>query len=429
MYFTWVAFFQKMTEVMMTTINIQVENLNAKGGLFATPVWVAAHNGSFDTFTAGSAASTAVERIAEDGNVSALRADFAASEAGVDGVIFGGAGVGGVIDPTEIATTSLTVDPTTAMYFSYASMVVPSNDAFVGNDNAMFLELFDDAGNFTGPKQFVVSGNQILDAGTEVNTELDAAFINQTAPNTGETENGVVHQHVGFNGSLGNPDGTAVILGGTTAAGTYVSPLQADFTRPNHELLRFTITQEGDNAPVSGDRAANLLQGTSTNDIINGNSGNDTVNGLNGDDWLTGDRGNDSLTGGAGEDSIYGGLGNDVLFGNEGEDHLYGGLGRDTLTGGSDADIFHFESLTSSMRTGTGSDLITDFEFGVDKVDIHTLGFTSFDSDGGFTEAGELRVLYSAASNVTIVTSDTTNFAFTLAGDVSHMVSLGDFIL
>jgi Ca2+-binding RTX toxin-like protein len=421
--------FQCMKEVTMTTLNIQVENLNDKGGLFATPVWVAAHNGNFDTFDVGSAASVALERIAEDGNLSVLRSDFVASGAGVDGVVFGNAGVGGVIDPSEIASTTLSVDPSTAHYFSYAAMVVPSNDAFVANSSPTFLKLFDDDGNFTGSKQFVVTGNRIYDAGTEVNTERDAAFINQTAPNTGVTENGVVQLHEGFIGSLGNPGGTPVILGGTTAAGTALRPAQADFTQPNFELLRFTITLDGDNAPVSGDKGANLLEGTATNDIINGNAGNDTVNGLGGDDLLTGDRGNDALTGAAGDDTIHGGLGNDVLSGNDGQDDLYGSLGRDTLTGGDDADIFHFESLSSSERMRTGSDLITDFEVGVDKVNLQGLGFTAFDTDGGFTEAGELRVLYNATRDVTIVTSDNTGFAFNIAGDVSHSLTLGDFIL
>ena len=55
-------------------------------------------------------------------------------------------------------------------------MVIPSNDAFIGNDNAMAYELFDANGNFNGPLTIQVFGNEVWDAGTEVNNTMGAAF-------------------------------------------------------------------------------------------------------------------------------------------------------------------------------------------------------------------------------------------------------------
>mgnify|MGYP006280840649 CR=1 FL=1 len=56
---------------------ITVENLASANGTHQTPFWVGLHNGGYDFFNAGSSASSALERLAEDGNVNPLRAQFA----------------------------------------------------------------------------------------------------------------------------------------------------------------------------------------------------------------------------------------------------------------------------------------------------------------------------------------------------------------
>ena len=82
-------------------------------------------------------------------------------------------------------------------------MIIPSNDAFIASPgDPTALRIFDAYGNFLGGT-FDVQGSDVMDAGTEVNTERDAAFLNQTGPNTGQTENGVVALHPGFIGSVG----------------------------------------------------------------------------------------------------------------------------------------------------------------------------------------------------------------------------------
>ena len=54
--------------VQAATLKITVTNLGVSGGLTITPVFAAFHNGSFDTFNVGDAASAGLEEIAETGS-------------------------------------------------------------------------------------------------------------------------------------------------------------------------------------------------------------------------------------------------------------------------------------------------------------------------------------------------------------------------
>ena len=78
-------------------------------------------------------------------------------------------------------------------------MVIPSNDAFVANGSPTAHAIFDESGLF-GAMGFSIGGDEVLDAGTEVNDELpeNTAFFDQQTPNTGVDENGVVTAHPGF---------------------------------------------------------------------------------------------------------------------------------------------------------------------------------------------------------------------------------------
>ena len=59
----------------------------------------------------------------------------------------------------------------------------------------------------------------------------------------------------------------------------------------------------------------------------------------------------------------------DVLNGNGGNDTLNGGLGNDTLNGGLGNDTFIFTA---------GQDVITDFDNGLEVIQLTGFGFTSF---------------------------------------------------
>lgn len=158
-----------------------------------------------------------------------LRGEFAgAVPGGVDGMI-GGA----PIAPGTVVSQSFDVTEMNR-YFSYASMVLPSNDAFIGNEDATGIDVFDDMGNFVGA-DFFITGANVWDAGTEVNDELpeNTAFFGQAAPDTGVDENGTVGLHPGFLGSSANP-GTPSILADAQFAG-------ADFTLGGYPVARITI--------------------------------------------------------------------------------------------------------------------------------------------------------------------------------------------
>jgi hypothetical protein len=223
------------------TIRVTVQNLAPANGTFQTPVWVGFHNGSFDLYDSGVPASTALERIAEDGDVGPLMAAFSAALPGAtQGAIFG---PGGPFAPGETSSMDFTLDPLDLAnrYFSYASMVIPSNDAFIANGNPLAFQLFGATGTFLGA-DFVVLGSQILDAGTEVNDEIPAntAFFGQAAPNTGVDENGVVHAHPGF-----LPAGSGGILDDPMFA-------NADFTALNYQAARITISAVPDGGSTLG---------------------------------------------------------------------------------------------------------------------------------------------------------------------------------
>ena len=61
-------------------------------------------------------------------------------------------------------------------------------------------------------------------------------------------------------------------------------------------------------------------------------------------------------------------------------------------------------------------------------IDLSGLGFTGLDTDGGGTEAGELRLSYSSGSDRTYVKSDQTKFNFYLNGDHRTTLTDDDFI-
>jgi hypothetical protein len=228
-------------EVMVT-----IESLTPDYGVFFTPVWVGFHDGSFDLFDPGGLASEALERIAEDGDVSVARAAFAddyAEAGGLDDVITAPDGFAGapVFDPGDRASAVFVLDAKANRYLSFASMVIPSNDAFIANHDPQAIEVYDETGNFAGKKIITILGSMVWDAGTELNTEMDAAFINQAEPNTGATTMCPVLPHPGFLGSVANRGSDPVILGGTGPGGMPFGPVAADFTRPNAVIARITI--------------------------------------------------------------------------------------------------------------------------------------------------------------------------------------------
>lgn len=199
---------------------------------------------------------------------------------------------------------------------------------------------------------------------------------------------------------------------------------------------------------ITGNAKHDILFGTEGDDTIDGAAGRDTIFGGDGDDvimggtgrgLLMGEHGDDSLTGGDLRDTLIGGEGDDmlsgaesgdVITGNDGDDVLLGGIGRDTLIGGEGADTFLYLSADESTVLDRALDMIGDFEAGIDKIDISALNlFTALDTDGGHTEAGELRLGYSSATDRTYIRSDQSDFEIALQnGDYRGIITDSDFI-
>ncbi|HAC66235.1 MAG TPA: PEP-CTERM sorting domain-containing protein [Cyanothece sp. UBA12306] len=218
------------------TLKVSVTNLAPANGTLLTPTWFGFHNGNFDLYDNNVSLNLfpGMEDLVEDGNTAPISNRFTNENAGiVQGTILGTQGANaGPIDSGETASILVEVDPNlpTSRFFSYASMVIPSNDAFIANGDQMAYRIFDDSGNFQ-ETDFIVSGSQVLDGGTEVNDELPAntAFFGQNNPDTGVDENGLVGLHPGFNAI-----GTGGILDDPQFS-------NADFKVPGYQVARIQV--------------------------------------------------------------------------------------------------------------------------------------------------------------------------------------------
>ena len=231
-------------------INITIENTQSAGGLSFTPFWLGVHDGSFTNFMSGNAASNypGIEAIAELGDTAGQSARLLGAQPNAFDTTFAEPNGAPVFSPGESASMTYDVgDATMNRFFSYASMVVPSNDLFVGNGGGG-IEIFDAGGTFLGPITIEIFGSNVWDAGTEVNDITNGpAFIpGQDAPG-GADENGVIRAFFTDAGDEGYLDS---IIGVTTAAGdTVTNPFAA-----GDLIARITIV------PAPG--ATALLAGT-----------------------------------------------------------------------------------------------------------------------------------------------------------------------
>ena len=233
-----------------TSVTVTITNAAPAGGTFLTPLWVAFHDGSFDTYAAGAPVSPGLERLVEDGSTNlprdplpSISEEFRASTGsvaagGVDDALPNNVGFArpgfAVLAPGQTLTKTFTLDGADLAnrFFSYASMVIPSNDFFIASANP--IPIFDAAGNFVGA-DLSIGGSAVLDAGSEVNDEIPAntAFFGQSADDVGTPENGVVTPAAGFKSA-----GSGGVLDDPRFA-------NADFTAPGYDVARITVTSDG----------------------------------------------------------------------------------------------------------------------------------------------------------------------------------------
>ncbi len=227
------------------TITVTVTSLQPADGAVLTPVFLAVQDGIYDMFNTGSLASPSVEEVAEDGSTG-NRITAALNSGGVSEAV----ATDGPLMPGQSLSVTFTVDPEDPLtqYLSFMSMVIPSNDAFIGNDDPQAIDLFDASGElivYQGSSAVIISGDQVWDAGTEVNDEVfeNTAFLpnmpifpGQTVPDTGVPEGSVISLHEGLQGSLA--------LGGEPGNVLTAFP-GADFTEPGALLMQIEIIPGG----------------------------------------------------------------------------------------------------------------------------------------------------------------------------------------
>ncbi len=236
------------------TLEITVTNTSGIGGFAITPLLAVFHDGSYDAFNVGDAASPGLESLAETGNPSGLPAEIAAADPSAASVVIAAPDSGPpTIDPGETTSAMITLDETSNRYLSFLAMLVPSNDTFLGNDDATAYEIFDAMGDFVGDFSIEVSGLFLYDAGTEVNDPTDgAAFVAGVDATLGTDEGGTVHAATSL----------AAFAGVATPLGTLDGSLIDFTTTPSRFSLATISISAVPPAPVPLPASALLLIGS-----------------------------------------------------------------------------------------------------------------------------------------------------------------------
>jgi len=156
-------------------VTVTVQNLAAANSVSFAALRLGFNNGTYDAFNIGQAAGPSIISVAEPGSGAAWFPAFAAADptATLGSVV-------GTLTPGNTNSASFTVDPSVNPFFTFAAMVVPSNDFFIGNDNPMQYRLFDAAGNLL-INSILQTATQIWDAGSEVFNPTAAAFVGTSA--------------------------------------------------------------------------------------------------------------------------------------------------------------------------------------------------------------------------------------------------------
>lgn len=220
-------------EAATVRVTVNIENLASANSISFAPLRVGFNNGTFDAFDIGGTPTAPIISIAEGGSGSDWFPAFAAA----DPTATLGSVSPGALLPGASASATFLIDTSINQFFTFGSMVVPSNDFFIGNDDPTEYRLFDNAGNLliTSINQ---QGRDIWNAGSEAFDPVNAAFL-QIGTNALRTpENGTTQfnfsELAGFNGL-------------TTRAGyTFNSGLSADT-----DIFRITFTAAAVPEPAS----------------------------------------------------------------------------------------------------------------------------------------------------------------------------------
>ena len=167
-------------------VTVTIENLSPANSLSFAPLRLGFHNGTYDAFNNGQVAGPAIVSVAEGGSGAAW---FPAFRAADPGAVLGS--VGGALLPGATASNRFVVNGTANPFFTFGTMVIPSNDLFLGNDSPTRFRLFDADGNLA-IRTITQRGRDVWNAGSQAADPLNAAFVGGGDNNLRTPENGVV---------------------------------------------------------------------------------------------------------------------------------------------------------------------------------------------------------------------------------------------
>jgi hypothetical protein len=189
---------QATSQAGIVSVTVKIENLAPSNSISFAPLRLGFNNGTFDSFNNGQAATAPIVSVAEGGSGSAWFPAFAAAD---PTAVLGT--VGGALLPGATASNTFLVDTAVNQFFTFGSMVIPSNDYFIGNDSPTRFHLFDAAGNLL-INTINQQARDIWDAGSELFDPLNAAFLQIGNNNLRTPQNGLVSfdflELSGFNG-------------------------------------------------------------------------------------------------------------------------------------------------------------------------------------------------------------------------------------
>ncbi|WP_395094076.1 spondin domain-containing protein [Armatimonas sp.] len=172
----------------LMAVTVTIQNLAPTNSISFAPLRLGFGNGTFDSFNIGTTAGAAIISIAEGGSGSDWFPAFALADPGsVRG------SVGGALLPGATAANTFIVDTMSVnnRFFTFANMVIPSNDLFLGNDNPMAFPLFNPDGSLAITTITQTAG-QIWDANSEIADALAAAFLVGGNNSARTPENGLI---------------------------------------------------------------------------------------------------------------------------------------------------------------------------------------------------------------------------------------------
>lgn len=174
-----VAFVAAFGPSSVSAQQVRVTITNITSNQVITPITAATTRGGVPLFQLSQPASVDLEKVAEAGDTSALRASLASNPRVLDIQSAGDA-----LPPGHSVTLTLNAGP----HFDHlllAAMLVPTNDGFIALNDVDLSPLFH--GPSTGPrKRWMVFVSPGYDAGTEANDELCSHIPGPPTVCTGE---------------------------------------------------------------------------------------------------------------------------------------------------------------------------------------------------------------------------------------------------